>query len=207
MTRHQGGGRYSACGFQKLSALQSITSLRQGAHLSLCVISMDGCRWIIHFNRHNLIRADSKTDLPILDRQRGAIGILHQIRLQCIGKTGRNGNAHLSSLAATPIYMEDQRVAVLGFLDSSQRNMIRLDRDERLARRHQATMRLYLRRGQRAVELVSAANRERLLPSTGVWIERVRELLAALVCIRIGIRGCAQQREAQQISHRIVAVL
>ena len=83
---------------------------------------------IIHFNCHNLMRADGDTDLPILDRQRGAFGTLHQIRLGCACKPGRKGNTHLSCVAGPLIYMENQRVAVLGFLYSSQRNMTRLDR-------------------------------------------------------------------------------
>ena len=82
--RHQRRGRYASRSFQKFSALQPVTSFRHCVRPH-CAISVAGYRWIVHPDCQNLTGTDGNVDRPMLDWKRGAIGVLHEIRLQRAG--------------------------------------------------------------------------------------------------------------------------
>ena len=105
------------------------------------------------------------------------------------------------------VHAEDQTIRVFGLLHRGQHHIVRRDRRERVLRRQRTRVRRRHHRLQRIVVLPSVAHRQRVLPRARMRIERVVEMMMALVGIGIGPRGRAQQRKPQHVARGIVAVL
>ena len=133
--------------------------------------------------------------------------VFHQVGFDGVLGAGGDVEFYFGGFAGPLVHAEDEGVGVFSFLDRAESYVGRVERDKGVCRGQLAGVGEDLLGEEWGVELVAAADRERVFPGAGVRVELVDEVLGAAVGVGVGPGGRAEEGEAEDVACRVVAVL